>query len=124
MRVGAVFRTRQRETVEARHSAMTSIPSHRRRLAGLCALGFAVALAAAGCGERHVATARAGPLGGGTTAAPGSTAAPEPAVIPLPLPTQSPAQSAPAHSVPAPTRPPGVHFSTPQAAMRYLTAAY
>jgi hypothetical protein len=97
----------------------TAFVPANRSLLGVAA-GLAVALAAAGCGDGW-----SGP----------ATAAPTPVVAPAPL---APATTPPARTPPAPssapssaesgstapTPKPGVHFATPEAAMRYLAAAY
>jgi hypothetical protein len=97
-----------------------------RRLAGASALGLAVALAAAGCGGHPVVAAAPAPQPSTAAVSPVPTdpappAPPQPAITPVPSP--SAVTHAPS-SRPAPPRPAGVHFSTPQAAMRYLAAAY
>jgi predicted lipid-binding transport protein (Tim44 family) len=103
----------------------TAVVPTNRSLLGVAA-GLAVALAAAGCGDGRSSPA---------TAAPTSVVAPAPltsATTP-PAPAPPSASSAPStapSSAPssaestAPAPKPGVHFATPEAAMRYLTAAY
>jgi len=110
----------------------TAFAPTNRCLLGVAA-GVAVALAVAGCGGGRSSPA---------TAAPTSVVAPAPlaSTTTPPAPTPSSAPSSAASSAPAPaaaatpssaesgsTAPapkPGVHFATPEAAMRYLTAAY
>ncbi|HEY3482560.1 MAG TPA: hypothetical protein VGL02_27025 [Streptomyces sp.] len=105
----------------------TAFVPANRSLLGVAA-GLAVALAAAGCGQGRSSPA---------TAAPTSVVAP----APLSSATTPPAPAPPSASSAAPSAPPsapssaesgstarapkpGVHFATPEAAMRYLTAAY
>lgn len=82
-------------------------------------------LAAAGCGG-HPDPAASGPtsLPRPATTAPAAPVAPAPAVGPAtaaPIPA-SPSSTATTQPAAGPVA--GVHFATPQAAMRYLTAAY
>jgi hypothetical protein len=97
----------------------TAFVPANRSLLGVAA-GLALALAAAGCGDGRSRPA---------------TAAPTPVVAPAPLASATtPARTPPSapSSAPssaesgstAPTPKPGVHFATPEAAMRYLAAAY
>ena len=102
----------------------TAFASANRSLLGVAA-GLAVALAAAGCGDGRSSPA---------TAAATQVAAPAPIASattpPAPTPSAAPS-SAPSSSAPSaesgsttPTPKPALHFATPEAAMRYLAAAY
>ncbi len=98
------------------------------RLAAVASL--ALMLAAAGCGGR-ANPAASGPIslpraGTTTPAAPAAPGAPAPAVGPAThAPTPAARSSRAATATPPGAGPvPGVHFTTPQAAMRYLAAAY
>jgi predicted lipid-binding transport protein (Tim44 family) len=103
--------------------------AHRLRLAAAASLALMVA-AAAGCDGRpdpgaSGPTSLAPPVTT-TPAVPAAPGAPAAAVGP---PTAAPIPTAPSSGAATTTQPgagqsAGVHFTTPQAAMRYLTAAY
>jgi len=102
------------------------------------AIGLATVLAAAGCGGRAssptasaptvtptIATPTIGPSSPAAAEAPAATGLPaEPTTQPTSGPTAS-TPPEPTTTTPAGPQPvPGVHFRTPQAAMRYLAAAW
>jgi predicted lipid-binding transport protein (Tim44 family) len=103
----------------------TAVVPTNRSLLGVAA-GLAVALAAAGCGDGRSSPAAAAPTSV-VAPAPLTSATTPPAPAP---PSASSAPSTAPSSAPssaestAPAPKPGVHFATPEAAMRYLTAAY
>ena len=83
------------------------------------ALGFAAALAIAGCAATEPPFTRsAAPAPAATTPVP-----PAPPVT-LPTPPRTPTPADPAPAPKPPTAPHRLYFATPQAAMRYLTVAY
>jgi hypothetical protein len=102
------------------------VPTNRSLLGA--AAGLAVALAAAGCGGGRSSPAPAAPtsvvapapLPSATT--PPTPAPPSASSVPSSAPAPAPSSAESGSTAPAPK--PGVHFATPEAAMRYLTAAY
>ena len=105
----------------------TAFAPANRSLLGAAA-GLAVALAAAGCGGGRSSPAPAAPtsvvapapLASATT--PPTPAPPSASSVPSSAPAPAPSSAESGSTAPAPK--PGVHFATPEAAMRYLTAAY
>lgn len=105
----------------------TAVVPTNRSLLGVAA-GLAVALAAAGCGDGRSSPATAAPtsvvapapLTSATT--PPALAPPSASSAPSTAPSSAPSSAESESTAPAPK--PGVHFATPEAAMRYLTAAY
>jgi hypothetical protein len=89
----------------------------------ITAIGFAAALAVAGCAAQRTAVhSSAAPA---PAATPVATTAPAPPVT-LTTPRRAPTPTDPrlAPKPKSPTAPPRLYFATPQAAMRYLTVAY
>jgi hypothetical protein len=85
----------------------------------ITALGFAAALAVAGCAaQRTAAHPSAAPAPAATTPV---TLAPP---VTLTTPPRAPTPTDPGPAPKTPTAPRRLYFATPQAAMRYLTAAY
>jgi len=105
----------------------TAFAPANRSLLGVAA-GLAVALAVAGCGGGRSSPATAAPtsvvapapLPSATT--PPTPAPPSASSVPSSAPAPAPSSAESGSTAPAPK--PGVHFATPEAAMRYLTAAY
>ena len=105
----------------------TAVVPTNRSLLGVAA-GLAVALAAAACGDGRSSPATAAPtsvvapapLTSATT--PPAPAPPSASPAPSTAPSSAPSSAESESTAPAPK--PGVHFATPEAAMRYLTAAY
>jgi hypothetical protein len=86
---------------------------------------FAAAVAVTGCTARAVVDPSASPAPAAKAPTATTILATPPAptlVTPRPAPTPAPPRTPSAPRTPA--APPRLHFSTPQAAMRYLTAAY
>ena len=102
----------------------TAFAPANRSLLGVAA-GVAVALAMAGCGGGRSSPATAAPTSVVAPAPLASTTTP-PASAPASAPSSAPssARSSAESGSTAPTPKPGVHFATPDAAMRYLAAAY
>jgi len=102
----------------------TAFAPANRSLLGVAA-ALAVALAAAGCGDGRSspATAAATQV---AAPAPIASATTPPAPTPSAAPSSSPSSSAPSaeSGSTTPTPKPALHFATPEAAMRYLAAAY
>jgi hypothetical protein len=90
-----------------------------RRLPLTAAVGLTVVLAAAGCGGTATIPTGSAPTSVGPLTTTSSTAAtPAPPTVAMPPPSTAPTPRATTQPVPR------LHFTTPQAAMRYLTAAY
>jgi hypothetical protein len=98
-----------------------------RRLPVSTAVGLAVVVAATGCGGTAPAPTGSAPLSVGppatTPAAAATTGTAPPASTAPPTATVSPPSTVPSPGAATPAAP-RVHFSTPEAAMRYLAAAY
>jgi hypothetical protein len=106
----------------------TALVPANRSLLGVAA-GLAVALAAAGCGDGRSSPATAAPTSvvapaplASATTPPAGTPASAPASASSSAPASASSSAESGSTAPAPK--PGVHFATPEAAMRYLTAAY
>src|SRR5262249_556091 len=101
--------------------------ARRPRVAAGASLALSLAAAGVGCHADPGASGPTSPARPVTTATtPGTAAAPAPAVgpatgAPIPVP---PSSAAATTTQPGAGPEAGVHFTTPQAAMRYLTAAY
>lgn len=98
-----------------------------RSLLGVAATlaALAVALAAAGCGDGRSSPATAAATQVAVPAQIASATTP-PARTPSSAPSSAPSSSAPSaeSGSTTPTPKPALHFATPEAAMRYLAAAY
>jgi hypothetical protein len=103
-----------------------TLPRTARRLSLTAAAGLVLVLAATGCGRSAAIPTAAPP----TSVAPSATTPPASTAptltTPATVPSATPATATSPRTTTPPTAPPlpGVHFTTPQAAMRYLSAAY